>query len=78
MALVPTIIRAFSMTSNICAMPLWTSPTSQPLAGTPWPPKVTSQVAETLMPILCSTLVTNTPLRSPRVWVSKSKWNFGT
>ncbi len=62
MALVPTIIRAFSMTSNICAMPLCTSPSSQPFAGSPPPtcgsPKVTSQVLETLMPILCSTLVT--------------------
>ena len=62
MALVPTIIRAFSMTWNICAMPSWTSPSSQPLAGSPPPteesPKVTSQVLETLMPILCSTLVT--------------------
>ena len=78
MALVPTIMRACSMTSNICAMPLWTSPTSQPLAGTPWPPKVTSQVAEALRPILCSTLVTKTPLRSPSSSVSKSKWVFGT
>ena len=33
MALVPTIIRAFSMTWNICAMPSCTSPSSQPLAG---------------------------------------------
>ena len=30
MALVPTIIRAFSMTWNIWAMPSWTSPSSQP------------------------------------------------
>ena len=38
------------------------SPSSQPLASSPPPtcgsPKVTSQVLETLMPILCSTLVT--------------------
>ena len=26
-ALTPIVIRAFSMTVNICAMPLWTSPT---------------------------------------------------
>ena len=32
-ALVPTIIRAYSMTLNICAMPSCTSPTSQPTAG---------------------------------------------
>ena len=57
MALVPTIIRAFSMTWNIWAIPLCTSPSSQPLAGS-FSPKVTSQVFETLMPILCSTLVT--------------------
>ena len=57
MALVPTIIRAISMTWNICAMPLCTSPTSQPLAGC-FSPKVTSQVLETFRPILCSTLVT--------------------
>ena len=67
MALVPTIIRACSMTSNICAMPLWTSPTSQPLAGTPCWPSDSSQVAETFRPILCSTLVTKTPLRSPEL-----------
>ncbi len=30
------------------------------------------------MPILCSTPVTNTPLRSPSSPDSKSKWNFGT
>ncbi len=58
MALVPTIIRACSMTSNICAMPLCTSPTSQPLAGLSCWPKVSSQVVETFRPILCSTLVT--------------------
>ena len=62
MALVPTIIRAFSMTWNIWAMPSWTSPSSQPWAGSPPPtrgsPKVTSQVLDTLMPILFSTLVT--------------------
>ena len=62
MALVPTIIRAFSMTWNICAMPSCTSPSSQPpgrlAAADCGSPKVTSQVLETLMPILCSTLVT--------------------
>ncbi len=78
MALVPTIIRACSMTSNICAMPSCTSPTSQPMAGTPCWPSDSSQVVETFRPILCSTLVTNTPLRSPGSPVSVSKWNFGT
>ena len=62
MALEPTIIRAFSITWNIWAMPSWTSPSSQPRAGSPPPtdgsPKVSSQVLDTLMPILCSTLVT--------------------
>ncbi|MDT5318818.1 MAG: hypothetical protein QOD88_1340 [Mycobacterium sp.] len=78
MALVPTIMRACSMTSNICAMPLWTSPTSQPLAGTSCWPNVSSQVADTFKPILCSTLVTKTPLRSPGSPVSKSNRNLGT
>ncbi|CNM55116.1 Uncharacterised protein [Mycobacterium tuberculosis] len=78
MAFVPTIMRACSMTSNICAMPLCTSPTSQPLAGTPCWPNASSQVAETFRPILCSTLVTNTPLRSPGSPVSTSNRNLGT
>ena len=59
MALVPTIIRASSMTWNICAMPSCTSPSSQPLARRrSCSPNVTSQVVDTLMPILCSTPVT--------------------
>ena len=78
MALVPTIMRACSMTSNICAMPSWVSPTSQPLAGLSCWPSDSSHVAETFRPILCSTLVTYTPLRSPISPVSKSKRNFGT
>lgn len=57
MALVPTIIRAYSMIMNICRMPSCRSPNSQPLAGTPCSPKVTSQVLETFRPILCSTFV---------------------
>ena len=77
-ALVPTIIRACSITSNICAMPSCTSPTSQPTAGVPCWPSDSSQVAETFRPILCSTLVTKTPLRSPGSPVSGSKWNLGT
>ena len=78
MAFVPTIIRAYSMTWNICAMPSWTSPSRKPVAGTPWAPNVSSQVAEAFRPILCSTLVTKAPLRSPGSPVSGSKWNFGT
>ena len=56
MALVPTIIRASSMTMNICLMPSCTPPTRVPTAGRS-APKVTSQVVEALRPILCSTLV---------------------
>ena len=77
-AFVPTIIRAYSITWNICAMPLWTSPSSQPTAGTPCWPNVSSQVADPLRPILCSRLVTNAPLRSPGAPVSGSKRNLGT
>ena len=77
MAFVPTIIRAYSMTLNIWAMPSCTSPTSQPWAGTPFWPKVISQVVETLRPIFFSTLVTKAPLRSPGL-PSASKWYFGT
>ena len=58
MALVPTIIRAYSITWNICAMPSCTSPSSQPVAGVPCWPKVSSQVVDTFRPILCSTPVT--------------------
>ncbi len=72
-ALVPTIIRAYSITWNICAMPSCTSPSSQPTAGVPCAPKVNSQVVETLMPILCSTPVTKAPLRSPSSPLSVSK-----
>ena len=56
MAFVPTIMRAYSMTLNICAMPSCTSPTSQPIAGS-CSPKVISQVVETFRPIFFSTLV---------------------
>ena len=77
-ALVPTIIRAYSMIWNICAMPSCTSPSRVPTAGVPCSPKLTSQVVETLRPILCSTLVTKAPLRSPSSPVSRSTWNFGT
>ena len=59
-------------------MPSCTSPTNQPLAGIPCWPNVSSQVADTFKPILCSTLVTNAPLRSPGSPVSESNKNFGT
>jgi hypothetical protein len=56
MALVPTIMRACSMTRNIWAMPSWTSPSRVPTAGF-FSPKVSSQVVETFRPIFFSTLV---------------------
>ena len=78
-ALVPTSIRACSMTWNIWAMPLCDSPSSQPRAGTSWSPKVSSQVAEALMPIFFSRPVANTPFRSPvSSPVCRSKWCLGT
>ena len=57
MALVPTIIRASSITMNICLMPSCFPPTRVPTAGPGRAPKVTSQVVEAFRPILCSTLV---------------------
>ena len=79
MAFVPTSIRACSITSNICAMPSCTSPSSQPTAGhAVVAPKVSSQVVDAFRPILCSTPVTNTPLRSPSSPVSGSKCHLGT
>ena len=78
MALVPTIIRAYSITWNIWAMPSCLSPNRYPTAGVPWMPKLSSQVVETFSPILCSRPVTKTPLRSPSSPVAGSKWNFGT
>ena len=78
MAFVPTIMRAYSITWNIWAMPSCSSPSRYPTAGTPCWPNVSSQVAEPFSPILCSRLVTNTPLRSPGSPVAGSKWNLGT
>src|SRR5215212_4838317 len=67
------------MILNICAMPSWTPPSRVPTAGTPsTSPNRSSQVVETLRPILCSTLVTKAPLRSPRAPVSRSTWYCGT
>ncbi len=77
MAFVPTIMRANSMMRNIWRMPSCLSPISQPLAGC-WSPNVISQVLDALRPILCSTFVAYTPLRSPSSPVVQSKWNFGT
>ena len=51
-ALVPTIMRAYSITWNIWAMPAWTSPSSQPTAGTSPSPNVSSLVVEALDPHL--------------------------
>jgi hypothetical protein len=64
------------MTWNIWRMPSWTSPTSRPRAGA-FSPKVSSQVAEPLRPILCSMLVHITPLRSPSEPSSLTQ-NLGT
>ncbi|MNP12609.1 hypothetical protein D3C76_1048510 [compost metagenome] len=47
---------------NIAARPLFSSPTSQPLA----PSKFITQVAEALMPILCSIEPQLTALAAPR------------
>ncbi|MCY1277194.1 hypothetical protein D9M70_258820 [compost metagenome] len=47
---------------NIAARPLFGSPTSQPVA----PSKFITQVAEALMPILCSMEPQDTALLSPR------------
>ena len=52
-AFVPTIIRACSMTMNICLMPSCTPPTRVPTAGCR-APKLSSQVVEAFSPILCS------------------------
>ena len=79
MALVPTSIRAYSMTRNIWAIPSWTSPSSQPTAGRDSSsPKRSSQVVETFRPILCSMLATWTPLTSPTSPVSRSMCLPGT
>ena len=76
MALVPTIIRASSMTLNICLMPSCTPPTRVPTAGRPLltAPNVSSQVVDAFRPILCSTVVTKTPLRSPSVPSSATRY----
>ncbi|CDI92702.1 hypothetical protein BN889_04671 [Pseudomonas aeruginosa PA38182] len=58
---------------NIAARPLLTSPTSQPLA----PSKFITQVAEALIPILCSMEPQCTALRAPSAPSSPTR-NFGT
>ena len=75
-ALTPMIIRACSMIWNICRMPSWTPPTRVPIAGRS-APNVSSQVVEAFSPILCSTLVALTPLRSPSEPSSLTRY-FGT
>ena len=47
--------------TNIARMPLCGSPTNQPVASS----KLSTQVADALMPILCSMDPTVTPLRAP-------------
>ncbi|KIR16128.1 hypothetical protein PFLU4_30130 [Pseudomonas fluorescens] len=58
---------------NIAANPLLASPISQPLA----PSKFITQVAEALMPILCSIEPQLTALDSPSIPCA-STWIFGT
>ena len=59
----PTDRRSLFIIVNIACMPLFGSPTSQPVASS----NVNWQVAEPLMPILCSMPVQITPLRAPSV-----------
>ena len=58
---------------NIARMPRCGSPSSQPVARS----KLMTQVAEPLMPILCSMPAHMTPLRGPGVPSSLGR-NFGT
>ena len=64
----PTIRRAEFIIVNMQRRPLWGSPISQPLA----PSKFITQVAEPLMPILCSSPPQKAGLRLP------SARNLGT
>ena len=50
------------MKVNMASRPLLGSPMIQPVA----PSKLSTAVAEDLMPILCSSAVQTTPLRAPR------------
>ncbi len=69
-------MRASFIISNMMRMPLNSSPTNQPLHG-PVAPKAMLQVADPLMPILCSMPTTFASLRS-RIASSASKLYFGT
>ena len=69
----PTSRRAAFIIVNIARMPWCGSPTSQPVA----PSKFMTQVAEPLMPILCSMPPQVTPLRGPAA-PSACGRNFGT
>ena len=69
----PTESRSVFIIVNIARRPLCASPTSQPWA----PSNAIAQVAEALMPILCSIAVQLTPLRAPSEPSSFTR-NFGT
>ena len=69
----PTDRRSVFIMANMARMPLWGSPTSQPVASS----KFMTQVAEALMPILCSMEPQPTPLRGPTLPSSLGR-NLGT
>ena len=69
----PTESRSLFIIVNIARRPLCGSPTSQPLASS----KDIWQVADALMPILCSSAEHVTPLRSPGEPSARGR-NFGT
>ena len=69
----PTPSRAVFIMVNIARMPLCGAPTSQPTASS----KFRTQVAEALIPILCSMAPQATPLRAPGVPSALGR-NFGT
>ena len=61
----PTPRRAAFIITNMAFMPLFGSPTSQPVASS----RFMTQVALALMPILCSIAPQRMPLRSPTLAV---------
>ena len=69
----PTVSRSLFIIVNMARMPLWGVPTSQPVASS----KLIWQVAEALIPILCSMAVQTTPLRAPGPPCPSGR-NFGT
>ena len=69
----PTARRAAFIMVNMQRMPPFAGPTSQPCASS----KLSTAVADALMPILCSMLPQVTPLRGPGL-PSAAGTNFGT